>query len=177
MHTGCGISLRTLGVASKPVQPRPLPFAGFFIYVKRKFVANLKVIGPLVWKKWIFQFYRAIYMPCNLEFILERPKAIARPWWILQKIFFVTFKRFIPKQFFSLNMNFSESINGFRTASKNCSKTYAAPCRSPNLNPFLCQPNPIGPGFGSWGPTQPVWIRKLGPKFSCTQKTGQVWPH
>ena len=45
------------------------------------------------------------------------------------KIVFVTIKRFIPKQFFSLNMNFSESINGFRTASKNCSKTYAAPCR------------------------------------------------
>ena len=48
--TGCGISLRTVGVASKPVQPRPLPFAGFFIYVKRKFVANLKVIGSLMWK-------------------------------------------------------------------------------------------------------------------------------
>ena len=47
---GCGISLRTVGVASKPVQPRPLPFAGFFIYVKRKFVANLKVIGSLMWK-------------------------------------------------------------------------------------------------------------------------------
>ena len=50
IHTGCGISLRTVGVASKPVQPRPLPFAGFFIYVKRKFVANLKVISLLMWK-------------------------------------------------------------------------------------------------------------------------------
>jgi len=39
-----------VGVASKPGQPRPLPFAGFFIYVKRKFVANLKVIGSLMWK-------------------------------------------------------------------------------------------------------------------------------
>ena len=48
--TGCGISLRTVGVASKTVQPRPLPFAGFFIYFKRKFVANLKVIGSLMWK-------------------------------------------------------------------------------------------------------------------------------
>ena len=48
--TGCDISIRTVGVASKPVQPRPLPFAGFFIYVKRKFVANLKVIGSLMWK-------------------------------------------------------------------------------------------------------------------------------
>ena len=47
---GCGISLRTVGVASKPVKPCPLSFAGFFIYVKRKFVANLKVIGPLMWK-------------------------------------------------------------------------------------------------------------------------------
>ena len=49
--TGCGISLRMVGVASKPEQPRPLPFAGFFIYVKRKFVANLKVIGSLMWKQ------------------------------------------------------------------------------------------------------------------------------
>jgi len=39
-----------VGVATKPVQPRPLSFAGFFDYVKRKFVANLKVIGPLMWK-------------------------------------------------------------------------------------------------------------------------------
>ena len=48
--TGWGISLRTVGVASKPVQPRPLSFAGFFIYVKKKFVANLKAIGSLMWK-------------------------------------------------------------------------------------------------------------------------------
>ena len=69
-----------------------------------------------------------MYIQCNLEFILERPKAIARPWWILQKIFFVTFKRFIPKQFFSWKRSFSESTHGLRTASKNRSKTYAAPC-------------------------------------------------
>ena len=41
---------------------------------------------------------------------------------------FATFKRFIPKQSFSLKMNFSESTHGLRTASKNRSKTYAAPC-------------------------------------------------
>ena len=44
------------------------------------------------------------------------------------KNFFATFKRFIPKQSFSLKMNFSESTHGLRTASKNRSKTYAAPC-------------------------------------------------
>ena len=44
------------------------------------------------------------------------------------KNIFVTFKRFIPKQFFSLKINFSESIHGLRTASTNRSKTYAALC-------------------------------------------------
>ena len=44
------------------------------------------------------------------------------------KIVFVTIKRFIPKQFFSLKINFSESTHCLRTASKNRSKTYAAPC-------------------------------------------------
>ena len=71
-----------------------------------------------------------MYIQCNLEFILERPKAIARPWWILQKLFFAIFKRFISKQSFSLKINFSESTHGLRTASKNRSKTYAAPCRT-----------------------------------------------
>ena len=33
-NTGCLKSIRTVGVASKPVEPRPLSFAGFFIYVK-----------------------------------------------------------------------------------------------------------------------------------------------
>ena len=47
---------QSVGVASKPVEPRPLSFAGFFIYVKWKFVANLKQIGALMWKQWIFQF-------------------------------------------------------------------------------------------------------------------------
>ena len=51
------------------------------------------------------------------------------------KMIFVTFKRFVPKQFFSLNINLSESIHGLRTASKNRSKTYAAPCRSPRNTP------------------------------------------
>ena len=45
------------------------------------------------------------------------------------KTFFITFKRFIPKQSFSLKIYFSESTHGLRTASKNRSKTYAAPCR------------------------------------------------
>ena len=76
-----------------------------------------------------------MYIPCSLEFILERAKATARSWWILQKIFFITFKRFIPKQSFSLKIYFSESTHGLRTASKNRSKTYAAPCRY-NLNNF-----------------------------------------
>ena len=44
------------------------------------------------------------------------------------KVIFVTLKRFVPKQFFSLNINLSESTHGLRTASKNRSKTYAAPC-------------------------------------------------
>ena len=30
----------------------------------------------------------------------KRPEAVARLWWILQKICFITFKSFIPKQFF-----------------------------------------------------------------------------
>ena len=45
------------------------------------------------------------------------------------KMIFVTFKSFVPKHFFSLNINLSESTYGLRTASKNRSKTYAAPCR------------------------------------------------
>ena len=44
------------------------------------------------------------------------------------KIIFSIFKRFISKQSFSLKINFSESTHGLRTASKNRSKTYAAPC-------------------------------------------------
>ena len=38
--TGCTISLRTVGVATKPVQPRPLSFAGFFNYVHIKKVCS-----------------------------------------------------------------------------------------------------------------------------------------
>ena len=51
LYTGWGINLRTVGVASKPVKPHLFSFAGFFICVERKFVAHLKVIGPLMWKK------------------------------------------------------------------------------------------------------------------------------
>ena len=50
LSTGWGISLRMVGVASKPVKPHTLSFAGFFLYVKRKLVADLKVIGLLMWK-------------------------------------------------------------------------------------------------------------------------------
>ena len=64
----------------------------------------------------------------QLKFILERPKAIARPWWTLPKICFIIFKRYIPKQFFSLTKFLSESIHGLRAASKNRSKAYGAPC-------------------------------------------------
>ena len=44
------ISIKTVGVASKLVEPRPLSFVGFFIYVKWKFIANLKQIGALMLK-------------------------------------------------------------------------------------------------------------------------------
>ena len=47
--TGRPVCIGTVGVASKPVEPHPLSFAGFFIYIKRKFVANLKLIGALMW--------------------------------------------------------------------------------------------------------------------------------
>jgi hypothetical protein len=51
--TRWGIILRTVGVASEPVQPRPLSFAGFCIDKKGKFVANLKLISALMYKYWI----------------------------------------------------------------------------------------------------------------------------
>ena len=35
---------------------------------------------------------------------------------------------------------------------------------------FEVKPDTIGPFFGSWGPTQPVWTRKLGPKLGWTRK-------
>ena len=69
-----------VGVASKPVEPRPPYFAGFLTYGNRKFVENLKLIGALLWKSLSFQFYTAMYIPCNLEFLKKRPEAVARPW-------------------------------------------------------------------------------------------------
>ena len=89
-----------VGVASKPVEPRPPYFAGFLRYDKRKFVENLKLIGALLWKLLIFQFYTAMYIQCNCEFMKKRPEAEARSWWILQKTCFITFKSYISKQFF-----------------------------------------------------------------------------
>ena len=100
-----------MGVASKPVEPHPPYFAGFLAYGKRKFVENLKFIGALLWKLLIFQFYTAMYIPCNLEFMKKRPEAVARLWWILQKICFITFKSYIPKQFFLVKKILSESIH------------------------------------------------------------------
>ena len=68
-----------VGVASKPVEPRP-PIFCRLTYGKRKFVENLKLIGALLWKLLSFQFYTAMYMPCNLEFMKKRPEAVARSW-------------------------------------------------------------------------------------------------
>ena len=67
-----------VGMASKPVKPRPSYFAGFLTYDKRKFVENLKLIGALLWKSLSFQFYTAMYISCNLEFIKKRPEAVAK---------------------------------------------------------------------------------------------------
>ena len=39
-----------------------------------------------------------------------------------------------------------------------------------NLNPFWGQPDLIGPVFGSWGLTWPIWTQKLGPKLGWTRK-------
>ena len=100
LFTGWQICIWTVGVASEPVEPHPLSFSGFFIYVKWNFVANLKQIGALFWKLLSFQFYTAIYIPCNLEFMKKRPEAVARSWWILQQICFISFKSYISKQFF-----------------------------------------------------------------------------
>ena len=54
--TGWQICIRTVGVASKPIEPCPPYFAGFLTYGKRKFVENLKLIGSLLWKIGIINF-------------------------------------------------------------------------------------------------------------------------
>ena len=84
--TGGFISIRAVGVASTPVEPRPLYFAGFLTCGKRKLVENLQLIGALLWK---------------LQFKInkKRSEAVARSCWILQKICFITFKSYISKQF------------------------------------------------------------------------------
>ena len=46
--TGWPVCIGTMGVASKPVEPHPQFFPGFFIYIKKKFVANLKLIGAFM---------------------------------------------------------------------------------------------------------------------------------
>ena len=69
-----------VGVASKPVEPRPPYLACFIAYGKKKFVENLKLTCALLWKLLIFQFFTAIYIPCNLEFMKKRSEAVARSW-------------------------------------------------------------------------------------------------
>ena len=59
----------TVGVASKPIKPRPPYFAGFLIYGNRKFVENLKSIGAIMRKLLLFQFNTAMYIACNLKFL------------------------------------------------------------------------------------------------------------
>ena len=41
---------------------------------------------------------------------------------------------------------------------------------NPNLNPFRGQPDPIGPVFGSWGPTLTHLNPKIGPKIGLNPK-------
>ena len=41
-----------------------------------------------------------MYIPCNLKFMKKRPEAVARSWWISQKIYFITFKSYISQQYF-----------------------------------------------------------------------------
>ena len=65
-------------MASKPVEPHPPYFAGFLAYGKRKFVENLKFIGALLWKLLIFQFYTAMYIPCNLEFMKKKARGCSK---------------------------------------------------------------------------------------------------
>ena len=71
-----------MGVASKPVEPGPPYFAGFLTCGKRMSVENLKLIAALLWRLLSFQFYTAMYIPCNLEFMKKRPEDVARLWWI-----------------------------------------------------------------------------------------------
>ena len=72
-----------MGVASKPIEPRPQYFAGFLTYGKRKFVENLKLIGSLLWKIGIINF-PILY--CHVYTVLfgihekKRPEAVARSW-------------------------------------------------------------------------------------------------
>jgi hypothetical protein len=84
-----------VGVASKPVEPHPPYFAGFLAYGKRKFVENFKFIGALLWKLIIFQFYTAMYIPCNLEFMKKRPEVMVD----LTKNLFIPFKSYICQQY------------------------------------------------------------------------------
>ena len=68
---------------------------------KMKLCSKFEADWCIIWKLLSFQFYTAMYIPCNLKFMKKRPEAVARSRWILQKICFITFKSYIPKQFFS----------------------------------------------------------------------------
>ena len=70
----------------------------------------------------------------------------------------------IFRHFLSLNLLFEACL-----AQRKMNGNKLKP-KSPNLNPFLCQPDPIELVLGSWGPTRPVWTQKLGPKLDWTQK-------
>ena len=62
-----------------------------------------------------------------LLFDKKRPKAVVRPWLMLQKIFYGIWKVYtwVKKIWYYF---ISTSTNDLRTASENLSKTYGAPC-------------------------------------------------
>ena len=84
-----------LSVHCEPVESSPTYFAGFNTYGKRKIVESLKLRGALLWKLLSFQFKTAMYIRCNLVFRKKTPEAVARSWWVLQKICFITFKSYL----------------------------------------------------------------------------------
>ena len=90
----------------------------------------------MIWKsiKSFWQFWGCRGWPhtkncaCLMLFYLKRPKAVVRPWLMLQKIFYGIWKVYtwVKKIWYYF---ISTSTNDLRTASENRSKTYGAPCR------------------------------------------------
>ena len=103
-----------MGVTSKPVKQLPQYFADFLIYDKTKFVENLKSIGALMRKLLRFQFYTAMYVACDLEFIFYIMMDF-------KKSCFINF-------FFKKKKNISELMDNLLRASWNGSDTYLSPC-------------------------------------------------